>query len=50
MKDLIKMLENYATKTLIEDLLIRSCVPDDRDMEMKIKEVEEFLESLSKRL
>jgi hypothetical protein len=41
------MLENYATETLIKDLLIRGYVPDDRDLEAGIKEVEEFIESLS---
>lgn len=43
------MLEDYATETLIKDLLIRSNVPDDRDIEMAIQEVEEFIESLSQK-
>jgi hypothetical protein len=41
------MLEDYATETLIKDLLIRGNVPDDRDIEMAIREVEEFIEFLS---
>ena len=40
------MLDRYTSRNLIEELLFREGIPDDRDIDLAIKEVEEFIESL----